>query len=45
MRLALAYLKLHDRKKAKEILGELSVRFAEDEEFAAQCQNILNQLK
>lgn len=45
MRLALAYLKLHDRKKAKEILGELSVRFADDEEFAAQCQNILNQLK
>lgn len=45
MRLALAYLKLHDRKKAKEILGELSVRFAEDEEFAAQCQNIINQLK
>lgn len=45
MRLALAYLKLHDRKKAKEILDELSVRFAEDEEFAAQCLNILNQLK
>ena len=45
MRLALAYLKLHDRKKAKEILTELSVRFADDEEFAAQCRNILNQLK
>lgn len=45
MRLALAYLKLHDRKKAKEILGELSVRFADDEEFAVQCQNVLNQLK
>lgn len=44
MRLALAYLKLHDRKKAKEILGELSVRFADDEEFVAQCHKILNQL-
>lgn len=44
MRLALAYLKLHDRKKAKEILAELSVRFADDKEFAAQCCKILNQL-
>lgn len=44
MRLALAYLKLHDRKKAKEILAELSVRFADDEEFVAQCHKILNQL-
>lgn len=45
MRLAMAYLKIHDRKKTKEILKELSVRFADDEEFVAQCQNILNQLK
>lgn len=45
MRLAMAYLKLHDRKNAKEILSEMSVRFVEDEEFVAQCQNILNQLK
>lgn len=44
MRLALAYLKIHDRKKAKEILAELSVRFADDEEFVAQCHKILNQL-
>ncbi len=44
MRLTLAYLKLHDRKKAKEILAELSVRFADDEEFVAQCHKILNQL-
>lgn len=45
MRLAMAYLKTHDRKKAKEILAELSVRFADDEEFVAQCNKILNQLK
>lgn len=45
MRLAMAYLKTHDRKKTKEILAELSVRFADDEEFLAQCNKILNQLK
>lgn len=45
MRLAMAYLKIHDRKKAKEILTELSSRFADDEEFAAQCNRILNQLR
>lgn len=45
MRLAMAYLKAHDRKKAVEILTDLSVRFADDEEFAAQCKKILNQLK
>ena len=45
MRLAMAYLKIHDRKKAKEILMEMSKRFADDEEFVAQCQKILNQLK
>lgn len=45
MRLAMAYLKTHDRKKAKEMLAELSSRFANDEEFVAQCNKILNQLK
>lgn len=45
MRLAMAYLKLHDRKRAKEMLTELSLRFADDEEFAAQCKKILEQLK
>lgn len=45
MRLAMAYLKLHDRKKAKEMLSELSLRFADDEEFVAQCQKILKQFK
>ena len=45
MRLAMAYLKIHDRKRAKDLLAELSIRFANDEEFAAQCQKILKQLK
>ncbi|MBD5350158.1 MAG: hypothetical protein HDR89_04665 [Bacteroides sp.] len=45
MRLAMAYLKIHNRKKAEEILKELSIRFADDVEFVAQCQKILNQLK
>ncbi len=45
MRLAMAYLKIHDRKKAKEMLSKLSLRYADDEEFAAQCQRIMNQLK
>lgn len=45
MRLAMAYLKVHDRTKAKDILTELSTRFADDEEFSAQCNRILNQLK
>lgn len=45
MRLAMAYLKIHDRKKAKEILTELASRFADDVEFAAQCNKILDQLK
>ena len=45
MRLAMAYLKVHDRKKAKDILTELSARVADDEEVSAQCNRILNQLK
>lgn len=45
MRLAMAYLKIHDRKKAKEMLTAMSIRFADDEEFVAQCHKILNQLK
>lgn len=45
MRLAMAYLKVHDRSKAREMLIELSNRFADDEEFSAQCDRILNQLK
>lgn len=45
MRLAMAYLKVHNRKKAKEILSEMSERFANDTEFVAQCRIILDQLK
>ena len=45
MRLAMAYLKVHDRTKAKELLIELSSRFADDEEFSAQCDRIINELK
>lgn len=45
MRLAMGYLKVHDRKKAKEVLNEMTVRFADDEEFVAQCRRILDQLK
>lgn len=45
MRLAMAYLKIHDRKNAKEILTEMALRFTDDDEFVAQCQKILNQLK
>ncbi len=44
MRLAMAYLKTHDRKRAKALLRDLEVRFAADEEFTAQCRRILAQL-
>lgn len=44
MRLAMVYLKVHDRDRAKAILTELSERFADDTEFAAQCCKILKQL-
>lgn len=44
MRLAMVYLKVHDREKAKALLSELSKRFADDKEFAAQCRKILKQL-
>ncbi|MDE6772075.1 MAG: hypothetical protein K2J49_05690 [Muribaculaceae bacterium] len=45
MRLAMAYLKLHDRKQAIEVLTELSERFADDDFFASQCQRIIRQLE
>lgn len=43
--LAMAYLKIHDRKEAVEILREMTVRFADDEEFKAQCEEILSLLE
>lgn len=45
MRLAMAYLKLHDKKKAVETLRELAERFRDDEEFAARCNKIISQLE
>lgn len=45
MQLAMAYLKLHDRKKAKEILVDLVIRFSDDEAFTAQCNSIIKQLQ
>ncbi len=45
MRLAMSYLRLHDRKRAKALLGEMKVRFADDPAFAERCDMIINQLK
>lgn len=44
LRIALAYLKIHDRNKAKVWLADLIERFWDDEQFVAQCQRILNQI-
>lgn len=44
LRVALAYLKIHDRKQAKLWLGNLIERFWDDEPFVAQCQKILDQI-
>lgn len=45
MRLAMAYLKIHDRKAAIEILEDMAQRYSDDVEFAAQCNKIISQLK
>lgn len=45
MRLAMVYLKLHDRKMAIKTLNELKDRFSDDEIFVAQCDRILSQIK
>lgn len=45
MRLAMAYLKLHDRKMTRQTLEELKTRFADDEMFVAQCNRILSEIK
>lgn len=45
MRLAMAYLMLHDRSKARDVLKEMSVCYADDREFAAQCQDILARIR
>ena len=45
MRLAMAYLKNHDRKKAKTLLEELCEKYSDDDMFVGQCRRILDQLK
>ena len=45
MRVALAYLKIHNRKMARQWLVNLMERFADDAPFVAQCQRILDQIK
>lgn len=43
--LALAYIKVHDRKKAIDLLHELIEKYPDDIELKAQCQNILDQIE
>lgn len=45
MRLAMAYLKLHEREKAVSLLNELKSRFDYDEDYVAKCNKIINLLK
>lgn len=45
LNLAMAYLKIHDRKKAREILEELKMRFKDDEEFVRQCDRIIRTIR
>lgn len=45
LNLAMAYLKIHDRKKAREILKELKVRFKDDVEFVKQCDRIIRTIR
>lgn len=44
MRVALAYLKLHDREESRKWLQELIQRFWDYEPFVNQCQKILDQI-
>ncbi|MCH5230764.1 MAG: hypothetical protein J1F43_03110 [Muribaculaceae bacterium] len=44
LRVALAYLKIHDRKQARVWLENLIERFWDDEPFVALCQKILDQI-
>lgn len=45
LRIAMVYLKLHDRKMARKTLNELKDRFGDDAIFVAQCDLILSQIK
>lgn len=42
--LAIYYVKKHNRKEAKEILNEMIVKFAHDDEFTATCREVLKML-
>ena len=44
LRVALAYIKIHDRKEARIWLENLMERFRDDEPFVGQCQKILDQI-
>lgn len=43
--LAMAYLKIHERKKAVAILEEVKALYLDDTEFVSQCDKILKYLK
>lgn len=45
MRLAMAYVRLHDRRNAKKILTEMKTQFADDLAFTERCDMIISQLK
>ena len=45
MRIALAYLKIHDRKETRKWLHDLKEKYASDVPFVKQCQKILNQIE
>lgn len=45
MRLAMAYVRLHDRRNAKKILTEMKTQFADDPAFTERCDMIISQLK
>ena len=44
LRVALAYLKIHNRDKTKEWLKNLIQKFSSDPTYVAQCQKILKQI-
>lgn len=45
MRLALAYIKIHDRKDARDILNKLIESYPYDTEFVKKCNMLLNDIK
>ena len=45
MRLALAYIKIHDRKQARAILNNLIAAYPYDTDFVKKCNMLLNDIK